>query len=185
MYNNHKVLLYITMAGHYLRSCILMVIATPFQLHSDLTKERKNIRKDTVFSVSPMTLPPLFKLQSVWKLSSILHLPRRGLRSDAKKKKKRSLSWPRGAHYLVTNENETFALRGTPQAPSRDCCLPHSKERTHPLIDWREAGWELTLALNGLKYACTTFFFLHSPRGQMIYPPRMIYQAHSEPSCQG
>lgn len=103
-----------------------------------------------------MTLPPLFKLQSVWKLSSILHLPRRGLHSDTEK---RSLSWPWGAHYLVTNENETFALRGTSQAPSRACCSAHSKECTHPLIDWREAGWELTLALNGLKYACTTFFF--------------------------
>lgn len=106
-----------------------------------------------------MTLPPLFKLQSVWKLSSILHLPRRGLHSDTEK---RSLSWPWGAHYLVTNENETFALRGTSQAPSRACCSAHSKECTHPLIDWQEAGWELSLALNGLKYACTTFFFFPS-----------------------
>lgn len=86
-----------------------------------------------------------------------------------KKRKKRSLSWPWGARYLVTNENETFALRGTPQAPSRGCCSPHSKERTHSLIDWREAGWELTLALNGLKYACTTFFFFFIRREAKWY----------------
>lgn len=51
-------------------------------------------------------------------------------------------------------------LLGAPhRLPAEAAASPHSKEHTYPLIDWREVGWELTLALNGLKYACTTFFF--------------------------
>lgn len=41
---------------------------------------------------------------------------------------RKSLSWPWGEPYLVTNENETFVLEGTSQAHSRACCEAHSKD---------------------------------------------------------
>lgn len=115
-----------------------------------------------VFSVSASLFSSILK-KSGWKLSSIPYLPRRDLPSDIEK----ACPGPWGAHYQVTNENETFVLWGTSQAHSRARCYRLTLKTAHPLIDWREAGWVLTLALNGLKYACATVFSLW---GQMISP---------------
>lgn len=52
------------------------------------------------------------------------------------------------------------------RAPHRHTVEPAvglTLKTARPLIDWREGGRELTLALNGLKYACTTVFFAVRP----------------------
>lgn len=146
--------------------------------HSNAGEETQSEMNIIVFSVSASLLGSNLK-KSGWKLSSIPYLPRRDLPSDIEK----ACPGPWGAHYQVTNENETFVLRGTSQAHSRARCYRLTLKTAHPLIDWREAGWELTLALNGLKYACATVFFRCEAKW---YPPLfMIYQAHSEPSRRG
>lgn len=105
------------------------------------------------FNISPLMLPLLFKLKSG--LKTFLHpscsqetfpLSRGG-----------GLPSPRGTCYLASNENETFVLEGNSQAHTSAPVVRLAIKTAGPLID-RQGGRELTLALNGLKYACAYSF---------------------------